>query len=42
MEISIVTFPANNMAGISQIKQQTMDSTWLDELEHLVRQLEKI
>ena len=42
MEISIVPFPANNMAGISQIKQQTMDSTWLDELEHLVRQLEKI
>ena len=42
MEISIVTFPANSMAGISQIKQQTMDSTSLDELEHLVRQLEKI
>ena len=40
MEISIVTFPANSMAGISQIKQQT--STSLDELEHLVRQLEKI
>jgi HK97 family phage prohead protease len=42
MEISIVTFPANNMAGISQIKQQRLDSTSLDELEHLVRQLEKI
>jgi hypothetical protein len=42
MEISIVTFPANSMAGISQIKQQAMDSTLLDELEQLVRQLEKI
>ncbi len=42
MEISIVTFPANIMAGISEIKQQIFDNASLEELEHLVRQLEKI
>lgn len=42
MEISIVTFPANSMAGISQIKQQMFDSASLEELGHLVKQLEKI
>ena len=42
MEISIVTFPANSRAGISQIKQQTLETTSLSELEYLVRQLEKI
>lgn len=42
MEISIVTFPANSMAGISQIKQQKFHSTSLEELACLVKRLEKI
>ncbi len=47
MEISIVTFPANSMAGINQIKQQHLNYTnfncsALEELSRLVKKLEKI
>ena len=47
MEISIVTFPANSMAGINQIKQQSLNDTnfncrALEELSSLVKKLEKI
>ena len=47
MEISIVTFPANSMAGINQIKQQHLNDInfnckALEELSRLVKKLEKI
>lgn len=42
MEVSIVTFPANIMAGISQVKQQIFNSASLKELVYLVKQLERI
>jgi phage head maturation protease len=47
MEISIVTFPANSMAGINQIKQQSLNDTnfncrELEELSRLVKKLQKI